>query len=126
MLGNQENKVLGIDGCKTGWCVAVYDGINYSIEIFSTRNQILHQHSDAICCLIDMPIGLPRNGEKRNQESIARKELSPGFSSTIFTPPCYEALSATNYEEAKLINQQITGKIFIDSVLELSAQNKRT
>ncbi|WP_159521278.1 DUF429 domain-containing protein [Sunxiuqinia indica] len=110
MLGNQENKVLGIDGCKTGWCVAVYDGMNYSIEIHSTLNQFLHEHSEAICCLIDMPIGLPRNGEKRDLETIARKELSPGFSYTIFTPPCYEVLSATNYDEAKRINQQITGK----------------
>ncbi|WP_321286654.1 DUF429 domain-containing protein [uncultured Sunxiuqinia sp.] len=110
MLGKQEYKVLGIDGCKTGWCVAILDGMNYSIEIHSRLNQILYQHSNAICCLIDMPIGLPKNGEERNLESIARKELLPGFSSTIFTPPCYEVLSATNYEQAKLINQQITGK----------------
>ena len=62
-------KVLGIDGCRTGWCCVVFENDGpRSLEIFENISQVWDAHHDASQMLIDMPIGLP----ERRSEHIAR------------------------------------------------------
>jgi len=59
--------------------------------------------------LIDIPIGLSSGDFPRTLEKKLRKELSPR-GSTVFNPPCQEALYQKNQERAKEINTMQEGK----------------
>ena len=61
--------------------------------------------------LVDIPIGLPsKERQSRKCDTEARRVLGPKRRSSIFTPPCREALNASCYEEACKINVGITGR----------------
>ena len=107
---NSKQQVIGIDGCRAGWCLIGLENNDYFFELHAQLHSIFTQHPQAILFLIDMPIGLASKGELRVLEKLARQELSPEFGSSIFTPPCSEVLKAKSYEEAKMINLKITGK----------------
>lgn len=107
---NPGQQVIGIDGCRAGWCLIGFENGNYFFELHPHFHSIFTQHPRAVLFLIDMPMGLASTGEVRVLEQLARQELSPGYSSSIFTPPCSEVLEAKSYEEAKIINLKSTGK----------------
>ncbi len=108
---NSKQQVIGIDGCRAGWCLIGLENNDYFFELHAQLHSIFTQHPQAILFLIDMPMGLASKGELRVLEKLARQELSPEFGSSVFTPPCYEVLKAKSYEEAKMINLKITGKV---------------
>tara|TARA_A100001011_G_scaffold386539_1_gene462574 strand:- start:551 stop:1099 length:549 start_codon:yes stop_codon:yes gene_type:complete len=56
-----------------------------------------------------MPTGLEINKPNRSCDIAARKFLGPR-SSTIFSPPCQDAIYSKNYDEAKATNLKKTGK----------------
>lgn len=102
--------VLGIDGCRSGWCVAALQGGYLEVSLKSTLDEIVAAFPHFELALIDMPIGLGDKHLGRDLEQEARKELSPVRHQSIFTPPVREAITALSYAEAKEINQRITGK----------------
>lgn len=59
---------------------------------------------------IDMPIGLPDQEPGRDCDQELRKALGRGFSSSVFSPPCREALYAADYQTASQVNARQTGK----------------
>lgn len=103
-------KYIGVDGCKIGW---FYTGMNHDNEweIGASENieKLWETHTDASLILIDIPIGLPFN-EQRECDIEARKLLGKSKTSTVFPPPCREALSADSYKEPCEINKKILGK----------------
>ncbi len=61
--------------------------------------------------LIDIPIGLAGASlQSRACDVAVRSQLGWPRSSSVFSPPCREALRARNYVEACTINQRITGR----------------
>jgi predicted RNase H-like nuclease len=102
--------VLGIDGCRAGWCVSAIDVGKFEVSLKSNIHEIIRGYPDFDVALIDIPIGLGDNHIARDVERAARQELSPIRHHSIFTPPVREAITACNYVEAKKINQSISGK----------------
>ncbi len=103
-------KVVGVDGCKYGWCSAINcDGIIH-INIYKNIEKLLLKSADVDAILIDIPIGLGDEFIVRDLDFEVKKHLERGKKSSIFIPPVREALSAANYEIAKNINKRITGK----------------
>lgn len=104
-----NSKYIGIDGCPYGWCVAIYDQ-TFKIELHPDIQSVIAKYSDADLILIDIPIGLTSRSFERTLDTQVRELLKPYKHFSVFTPPCREALSGLNYDDAKAINKEITGK----------------
>lgn len=103
-------RYLGIDGSKGGWCVAHLEHGKFTIYHESKLCHILNRFEDIQSILIDIPVGIGSESVCRNLESVARNELKPYWSSSIFTPPIREALAEDTYAEACSVNAKIIGK----------------
>ena len=103
---------VGIDGCKDGW-VVVYCPISSfdkaKVKHYEKLSQLDNYFNRPSVIIIDIPIGLETNKPNRSCDTAARKFLGRR-SSTIFSPPCQDAIFSRDYEEAKTINMQKTGK----------------
>ena len=101
---------VGIDSCRKGWCYTIItDGSGCETGVAPDIEWIWSNFAQATLIIIDIPIGLPSISH-RTCDTGARKYLGPGKTSSVFPPPCREALHAKNYEEACEINQNILGK----------------
>lgn len=114
--------ILGIDGCRYGWCVAAQTFDRFHISLFYSFEEIILFYPAPAVVLIDIPIGLGDKTTSRDVESFAREILKPARHHSIFTPPVREALSAGSYREAKTINKKITGKMI--SIQSWNISNK--
>ena len=102
---------IGIDGCKGGWLavsmtslkiqrITLLENISKTNSIFSKADQIW----------IDMPIGLSEGNSHRDLEAHVRPLLRPNRTSSVFTPPCREAVYQADYQSAKETNFKQCGK----------------
>jgi len=101
--------VLGIDACRKGWCVTGKVGHVLVWGCYNDINDVIAAYPNVDRILIDIPIGLSSKGYMRTVDAKARKQLSKRKSS-IFSPPCREAVFTSTYKDALEINKQITGK----------------
>jgi predicted RNase H-like nuclease len=101
----------GVDGCKGGWLAIVLRGDgNLGHYLARDIKEIWKLCNDAGLILIDIPIGLKEEGrEERLCDREARKKLIHSRSS-VFRAPCRQATLASNYDDAKKINSENTGK----------------
>ena len=57
-------KYVGVDGCKAGWIgVGLDDGESVCVNVREKFSEILECFGDARIVLVDMPIGLPKDGK---------------------------------------------------------------
>ena len=138
-------KYVGVDGCKAGWIgVGLDDSGVARVKVRGEFSEILECFGDACLILVDMPIGLPKDGAPtyRCCDNKARGKLK-GRESSVFRVPSREFLAGfldsksrcqtweygdakkwikDNYQDAKLISQQafhIVKKIIeVDKVLK--------
>lgn len=96
---------IGVDGCRAGWLAADKLG-NW---LCTGRISEIINSLPAQTIMVDMPMGLSGNGFHRNVEVHARKLLK-GRASSIFNPPCRDAVYAENYQIANEINRAFNGK----------------
>lgn len=103
--------VVGADGCRGGWFVVMLDSDGGGeINVFADIAQLWDGCRGAALILVDIPIGLPSGNMVERQCDIeARVRLGPRRSS-VFPPPCREALGAIGYEDACRINRDTVGK----------------
>ena len=99
----------GIDGCKSGWLIFYYQDKHYQFQLINSISDATGIFERSHKIFVDIPIGLSSENYNRQIEKQMRKLLK-NRSSTIFTPPCREALKQVDYDEANPINRQITGK----------------
>ena len=101
---------VGIDSCPKGWCYTIIaKGSGCQIGIVPDIEWIWNTWNKAALILIDIPIGLPSLSSRRC-DTEARRFLGTHNTSSVFPPPCREALYAKSYEKACEINQKILGK----------------
>jgi predicted RNase H-like nuclease len=102
---------IGVDGCKAGWfTVYIFPDNTFEFHIHQTVQALWVRYPGPRTILIDIPIGLiSRKGAGRVCDAAARKVLKPLRHSSVFSPPCREALAARTYEEACQINQKVCG-----------------
>jgi predicted RNase H-like nuclease len=109
----------GIDACRGGWLMVSFSNVLFSWNANRSVSELLKNPDPKIRVLMDMPIGLADGKllpiHPRPCDCEARKRLGRQ-SSSVFGPPCMEALFASGYAEACAINQNILGvKISIQS-----------
>ena len=103
--------VLGIDGCKAGWCYYWIENTEHRFGVTDKLVSIHESITEAEQVFIDMPIGLLDKGPKERDCDIgARKVLSDRRKSSVFRVPVRDAVYASTYEEASHINFLRTGK----------------
>jgi len=100
----------GIDGCRAGWLICSADGAGIEWMLARTSSELRVALLRFERVFIDMPIGLPDQEPGRDCDQELRRALGWGFSSSVFSPPCREALYATDYPSASQINARQTGK----------------
>ena len=100
--------MVGIDGCKAGWCIA-YGRNLPRLTVISKLSELSKYISKPSRILIDIPLGLPSLPHQRSAEDKARKLLGRKASS-VFNVPCRDAVYASSYNEANQINLNIMGK----------------
>jgi predicted RNase H-like nuclease len=109
---------VGVDGCRAGW-LAVSLGPApapgraepWECSLWSSMAELWKGlASRATLVLVDMPMGLPWPGNPaRECDTLARKHLGPRRSS-VFSPPCREALDARTHEAACAMNRRVLGR----------------
>lgn len=96
-------RVLGIDGCSTGWAGIAWDGRGVQ-GLFARRLvDLLADAGDVAAVVLDMPIGLPDRGV-RQADVLAKKALGAKASS-IFLTSTRAALAGTTQAEAQALNR---------------------
>ena len=108
---NESSYVVGVDGCKYGWiAIAIDEEENFELSKHLNFESIFKNYPEAKKYLVDMIVGLASHSAERNIEKLARGKLKPNRTSSVFTPPCREAVYEKNYANAKLKNIAITDK----------------
>lgn len=102
-------KIIGLDACKYGWCGIGYINNELVYGCFADLDELLRKHPDLDRILIDIPIGLTSKNFRRTIDALARTYLEKRKSS-IFSPPCREALYVENYKKALAKNKEVEGK----------------
>ena len=99
-------KVLGVDGCRSGWVAVQSNSSNSQLSgaVYARFSDLLAAHADADRIWVDIPIGLPwAQCRKRKCDSEARHLLASRASS-IFSPPSRPAAYASDYAQARQKN----------------------
>jgi len=111
---------VGIDGCRAGWVAARWGGETIGFRLFASieawagsRGWRSRRGGRGAATLIDVPIGLLEGqgvaGVQRGCDVAARRRLGRRATS-VFTPPCREALAAKSYEKACEVNRRVLGR----------------
>ncbi len=101
----------GADGCGAGWfAVALSEEGFWESGLFPSVRDLWKRYCASDSILIDVTVGLAEDGTTRSCDSGARRLLGRGRASSVFTPPCRQALRAGSYRETCVVNRNITGK----------------
>lgn len=102
---------IGVDGCRAGWFyVSLDDSNNWETGIFPDIQSLIEKFHGECLILVDIPIGLRHKGNlERLCDKEARKNLG-NRKASVFPAPCRKAVYESRYEEASLINYELTGR----------------
>jgi len=109
--------VIGVDGCRLGWCgVALAGpGARTVVAVARTFTDLLRELGERVpasragTVLVDMPIGLPDGRDPRESDALARRALGPRRAS-IFPAPPRAVLGAHDHAEANARARAATGR----------------
>lgn len=107
-------KSVGVDSCKKvggheGWMAFWLEAEGrWGFEVYRTVAEVVAEHEDAGCVLIDIPIGLAESKGEVRPDGELRKRLK-GKSSSVFNTPCRQAVHAGEKNEARRLNREILG-----------------
>jgi predicted RNase H-like nuclease len=110
MVIGAPNLIVGMDGCKGGWIVAMLATPISKPDCFRVDSlpRLLTSHPALQCVAIDVPIGLAEKGCRACDEA-ARRQLGPRRNS-VFTAPIRPVLGAASQADASRLRRQIEGK----------------
>ncbi len=106
-------KVAGIDGCRGGWLLAVWDleRDDFTTGVMPDWRSLRSSAAleGVALCGVDMPIGLTDEGP-RACDLAARTLLPKGRKSSVFPPPRRYMLDCRDWAEAQALGRQREGK----------------
>lgn len=107
-----RTKVVGVDRCRAGWFWVSFEGRRgWSVGVAGSASDLWAAHREADLLLVDVPVGLPEEGEEeRPCDLVARELLGPRRGSSVFPVPCRPAVYADDPDEASRINEERTGR----------------
>lgn len=120
-------KCVGIDSCKKtgkyqGWAAFWQHSCgSYGFRVYQNITDLMAEHNDAHCLLIDIPVGLPetaQNGLARPDQEL-RTRLH-GKKASVFNTPCRQAVYCLNKQDAKVLNLQFLHKSLSEQSLGFS------
>ena len=113
-------KYVGVDGCTCGWIsIGIEDGGDHEVKVFAEFGDLVDYYSAACLILVDIPIGLPKEGPAyRGADCGARKELKSRKSSVFKVP--------TREQASKALEMYKEGQRFIDSYHWMNKRLKAT
>lgn len=111
-----EGLYLGIDGCKGGWIIAVYEAGKLRIEKYVSVEDIFKKYPKFEDAFIDMVIGLPSSAADNRPDAAARNILK-GRESTVFSVPSRQALYEETEKKQKEANIAALGKSLSSQML---------
>ena len=115
MTSDQALLVLGADGCRGGgWVIAMIDGegeLHWEWADDTTALLAIADEYNANAVAIDVPIGLPRLGEVRACDVLARARLGARRSSVFAAPP-REVLDCVSYTAARPLAPSLSAQAF--------------
>ena len=113
-------KYVGVDGCTCGWIsIGLEDGGDHEVKVFAEFGDLVDYYSAACLILVDIPIGLPKEGPAyRGADCGARKELKSRKSSVFKVP--------TREQASKALEMYKEGQRFIDSYHWMNKRLKAT
>ena len=120
-------KCVGIDSCKKigkyhGWAAfwQLSSG-EYGFNIYRNITELMAEHGDADCLLIDIPIGLPESleDEVKRPDQQLRVRLQ-GKQSSVFNTPCRQAVYCDDKQEARNFNLKVLKKSLSEQSLGFS------
>ncbi len=92
-------KVAGADVWKGRWVLVVLDSGRYERAFIASHfDQALDALSEMAAIGVDIPIGLPRTGQARPADVLARKYVGPRWQSVFLAPPAPVTRAATHSE----------------------------
>ena len=115
-----SDAVAGVDGCRSGWVVAVLDRspppgprsgpAHLTVTVVERLDGVVGQVDGGglAAVAVDMPIGLP-DAEPRACDLAARRRLGPRRSS-VFPAPARAVLGAATYAEALARSRAACGR----------------
>ena len=110
-------KLIGVDGCRSGWVVATSDaslrGLEFGIApSFPALVDALQgvQALIAVDIPIGLPTGAPRDNGVRRADAAARDFLGGRRRASVFSAPCRATLQATTYREACDLEMDARGR----------------
>lgn len=104
-------KAWGVDGCKGGWFYVGIDESSAEFGVVDTVEELLENVDEDAPTLVDIPIGLPDEGDGgRACDALARRVLGPKRSSSVFPVPSRPAVYAGSYQDAAELNRKALGK----------------
>ncbi len=107
--------VAGVDGCKGGWFVVLWDAESGSMNgrVAPDFAGVLEFADSASAIGVDMPIGLLDHALPGGRlcDVYARTLLHPTRMSCVFSPPVRGTLEAGSYAEALAVNRNSSGHI---------------
>ena len=101
--------IAGVDGIKGGW-LAVVQSNPVEIKLLERFEDVFAEFPGLEMVGVDMIIGLPDNGNKRDCDEQAKQLLGPRKSS-VFPAPIRRLLDCSSYNEAKNLSKCLAGKM---------------
>ncbi len=102
---------IGVDGCPAGWFfVALEPSGRSRWGIVRTLADLVAETSEPARVFVDIPIGLPDGPGPRECDQMARRALGGRRASSVFPAPARPVLDAVDYEDAKRLSRESTGK----------------
>ncbi len=103
----------GVDGAQGGWLIcSVNEDSFLQFDIYSSLLKLYHDFRHYHRIFIDMPIGIPAGSKYPRKCDRLAKKLLKHRHSTIFYPPCREALYQADYLSGLNIHREHVGKGF--------------
>ncbi|MDR0936881.1 MAG: DUF429 domain-containing protein [Oscillospiraceae bacterium] len=113
---------VGIDGCEDKWVAVAIKDSGFEVELYKSVAEICEKYQSAKSpensIIIDMPIGLPDRAEDLRPDVLLRSKLK-GRASTVFPVLGRKIVNATDYEQAKLLNKELTGKTVVKQSFDI-------
>ena len=97
--------IIGVDRYRRGWVGVVLP--ETEVIVSTDLAGLVHRVAEAECVGVDMPIGLPLEGE-READLHARKFVGPRWSS-VFITPARRVLEADSYSAANDVARSLPG-----------------
>jgi len=98
--------MMGIDGCKKGFMIALLKDLKLSFSHVVELSSIVDYEG---LILVDVPLGCVNSIDQCRPEPCLRKHMKKKASS-VFNAPALQCFEVSSYEDVNRVNREVLGK----------------